>query len=364
MASPDAPLSSVRIYVHLRGADLAVSAGMRPSEIWYFLRHPDLPPADELPDWCVKVNVFSAARRIFTNSPRSIEIPEPLWARFLPTALLLLFVSRVARFFTGTPRLTVSYALENNEAAQALFGNSSVPRTIRSAFVWLLGIVVTPMLDRIAFGSSGAARTYRAIRTFRVKERTTITALPSRPSARCNERRTSEPPSALFVGGLEFRKGIQHVMDAWEVVESELPEARITIIGSGPLQEPVETWAARRPQSRSYLGQVPYAQLSAHYDAGHVLIAPSVRDGRWREQIGLQLRESLARGLTVVASDETGLADWLRENGHRVVPVTQLSKELPRAVVDGLVRPLEPSAVRASLPEIDGRVAADSWLHR
>lgn len=356
---------SIRIYVHLRGADVALMPSMRPSEIWYFLRHADLPPADELPSWCVRVNALSAVKRVFTTTARTIEIPEPLWARFLPTGLILMLAARVARVTTGSPRTTVFYSLENNTPGRALFGNSAVPKVIRQVFVWFLGLVVSLLVDRVAFGSEGAARAYGQMKTLRIADKCVITALPARPPLGTSMR-PPEPssPSTLFVGGLEYRKGISLLMEAWVRVEEEEPAATLTIIGSGPLRAEVEDWVAERPSSRRYLGQVPHEELSEHYAAADVLAAPSIRDGRWREQIGLQLRESLSHGLTVVSSDETGLADWLRQHDHRVIELDNLSSQLAGQLIGALRHPLPRSSVRDSLPDVDGRVAADAWLHR
>lgn len=355
---------SIRIHVHLRGADLALSEQMGPAEVWYFIRHTDLPGQSTLPAWCIHVNVFSAIWRIFTTRARSIEIPEPLWARFLPTALILMVSARVARLVTGRPARTVFYALENNMPADALFGNAPVPRIVKESFIWLLGAIVTPLVDRVAFGSDGARRAYEHMGRLRLPNTRVFTELPARTlSSDEEETPRVHDQDALFVGGLEYRKGISILLDAWTKVEAELPMATITIIGSGPLRPDVEDWVRRRPERRRYLGQVPHEELASFYEAADVLIAPSVRDGRWREQIGLQLREALAAGVTIVASDETGLADWLREHGHTVVPTADLGESLGTRVVTTMGQLLPRAAVRESLPTVDGRSAADSWLH-
>ena len=355
---------SIRIHVHLRGADVALSEQMGPAEIWYFIRHTDLPDPSTLPAWFIHVNVFSAMWRIFTTGARSIEIPEPLWARFLPKALILMVSARVARLVTGRPARTVFYALENNMPADALFGSAPVPRVVKKSFIWLLGAIVTPLVDRVAFGSDGARRAYEHMGSLRLPSTRVFTELPARTSwSNEEESPRVHGQNTLFVGGLEHRKGIPVLLDAWTKVEAELPTATITIIGSGPLRPVVEDWVRRSPDRRRYLGQVPHEELALFYEAADVLIAPSVRDGRWREQIGLQLREALAAGVTIVASDETGLADWLREHGHTVVPTAELAEALGTHVVSAMGQLLPRAAVRESLPTVDGRVAADSWLH-
>jgi len=363
---------SIRIHVHLRGADVALMPSMGPAEIWYFIAHSDLPPEDELPSWCIRVTPLSAVRRIFATQANTIEIPEPLWARFLPTGLTLMLAARFARVATGTPKRTVFYALENNEPEQALFGDARLPAVLRKIFVRLLGWLESALVDRVAFGSPSARKAYENMRSFRAKESLVLTELPARPD---NIGLAEEPAThdgsesrstrgrALFVGGLEYRKGVQPLLDAWERVERVLPEATITVVGSGPLEDTVTRWAALRPIHRTHLGQVPHSDLAEHYASADVLVAPSVRDGRWREQIGLQLRESLSHGLTLVATDETGLADWLGQNGHQVVPAAEVHSSLAPAIVAAMTSPIPRNIVKRSLPRVDGRVAADAWLH-
>lgn len=355
---------SIRIHVHLRGADIALMDSMGAAEIWYFVPHTDLPPANELPTWCKRVTPLSAILRIFRTRARTIEIPEPLWARFLPVGITLMVATRIARRLTGRPVRTVFYALENNAPERALFGDGRTPALLRHAFVNVLGSLISLLVDRVAFGSPSAHRAYEQIKTLRLKDVLELTELPVRASPEPSPDASRTRSHALFVGGLERRKGIRELLPAWDLVERSIPSARITIIGSGPLEPEVSRWVADAPERRKLLGQVSHSELSAHYRSANVLVAPSVRDGRWREQIGLQIRESLSEGLTVVASDETGLADWLSAHGHQVVPVNDLAESLAPAIVDALENPLPRATVMQSLPSQDGRVIADTWLHR
>lgn len=355
---------SIRIHVHLRGADIALMDSMGAAEIWYFVPHTDLPPAEELPIWCKRVTPVSAILRIFRTRARTIEIPEPLWARFLPVGITLMVATRVARRFTGRPGRTVFYALENNAPERALFGDGRTPALLRRAFVKVLGSLVSLLVDRVAFGSPSAHRAYEQITTLHVKDVLELTELPVRARAELSLDAPRTRTRALFVGGMERRKGISELLRAWDAVERALPSATITLIGSGPLEPEVSRWVADAPERRKLLGQVSHSDLSSYYQSADVLVAPSVRDGRWREQIGLQLRESLSEGLTVVASDETGLADWLSAHGHRVVPAHALTESLAPAIIDALAHPLPRTTVVQSLPAVDGRVLADKWLHR
>jgi glycosyltransferase involved in cell wall biosynthesis len=89
-------------------------------------------------------------------------------------------------------------------------------------------------------------------------------------------------------------------------------------------------------------------------------VLPSQPSATWREQVGLPIVEGLSYGCTIVTTTETGLAGWLSEHGHRVVAADADDGELAAAVAAALLNPVED--VVASLPDHDGRLAADAWM--
>jgi glycosyltransferase involved in cell wall biosynthesis len=93
-----------------------------------------------------------------------------------------------------------------------------------------------------------------------------------------------------------------------------------------------------------------------------VVVLPSRRQVAWREQVGLPIVEGLAHGCTVVTTDETGIADWLRRNGHGVIPAASVGELLASVITEAAARPLDARAVCASLPRQDSRLEADSWM--
>ena len=142
-----------------------------------------------------------------------------------------------------------------------------------------------------------------------------------------------------------------------------VPEASLVIVGDGPESDVAVSWCRERPSSRKFLGALDHASAMSQIARARSLVLPSIRSGRWREQIGLPIHEGLIQGLTVVTTDETGLTCWLREHGHFVVPGTNTRVHLTSALIQALQNPIDPAAVRASLPSVEGRVAANLWLN-
>ena len=56
-----------------------------------------------------------------------------------------------------------------------------------------------------------------------------------------------ETPTALFVGVLERYKNIDGLVAAWRRVADRVPEARLVVVGKGPLRGEVEELAAELP---------------------------------------------------------------------------------------------------------------------
>jgi glycosyltransferase involved in cell wall biosynthesis len=155
-----------------------------------------------------------------------------------------------------------------------------------------------------------------------------------------------------------------HLIEAWPQVEKIDPSAQLEILGDGPLRDTVQNWVAAKPDTRRWDGMVPREQILKTMQRATVLVAPSVRDGRWREQVGRPILEGLASGLTIVTTTETGLARWLMAHGHCVINPGDLRAHLGTEIIDVLRAPLAVQQVQDALPDEDGRIAADIWLHQ
>lgn len=334
---------------------------MLPGRTLYFEKKYDLrhaPAGDQF----TEVNLLSAIRIVARSQADFLELPEPLWIRYYPKAFLIGLAWRLAGLLRGRSRSVGAYAIENNDVDAILFSDKTIPKWAKSVARLLFGASIKLVYRRLAFGSDGAALAYAQLPFLSRIDSKTILELPAKSSNYVS--RAAEAPAGVFLGRLERRKGIERLMTSWPLVEEELPGAEITIIGDGPLSESVSAWCAERPQSRHYVGSLGHAAALAELRDCSVLVAPSQRDGRWREQIGLPISEALSEGLTVVTTSETGLAQWLDSTGHWVVAADPSdSPALIEAIVDALRAPIDRELVVGSLPETLGRVEADRWLN-
>jgi glycosyltransferase involved in cell wall biosynthesis len=135
-------------------------------------------------------------------------------------------------------------------------------------------------------------------------------------------------PRFLFVGRFISRKRPVELLTAFADVLKELPTARLTMIGDGPLWPQVASTAAGLGDSVRLLGRLEGDDLFREFQGADILVVPSLR-----EVWGLVVNEALAQGLYVIATDEVGSAhDLLDEASGTIVPADDL-RELSAAMV-------------------------------
>jgi len=354
-----AQLRSIRILPELRAVQVERAVHMTPARTIFLGEKYDLGKT-VLPSSMVRLTLPGTVLDLFLANEAVLELPEPLWLRFLPKAILFSVAWRAGGLLRNRRRQTVTYAIENNDLDSIFFGRRKPKLLVSKMLRVVLRAFVSSTFDRIAFGSAGARESYESLG---LGPNVVTRAWDELPAASVAPTKSGNAESAIFVGRLEARKGVEHLISAWSDVERDLPGARLTIIGGGELDSVVEAWCQARPSSRAWVGEVEHEGIAALIKENDVLVAPSIRWGRWREQIGLPIGEGLQDGLTVVTSDETGLAEWLRDNGHYVIPAERLSSELAKILVGALAHPLPSDVVKNSLPTLPGRIAADHWLH-
>jgi hypothetical protein len=351
----------IRVLAELRSDHVRLHPQLTPAECLYFDTNFDLVGID-VPGDFRRVSLLQAMVRIATSRARVLELPEPLWARFLPRAVCLAVVWTLSGLLRGRWRRAHTYAKENNDPLSALLGDRALPRVVASILRLLVGGSVYSMYERIAFASEGSAAAYLSLPFVGRIERRVALELPARPAHGGDLPGTAG--SAVFVGQLEPRKGLRILLPAWELIESVRGGVHLHIVGSGLLEPEIDRWARERPGSRTFHGHRSRQEVLRLLPGFSVLVAPSIRTGRWREQIGLPITESVQCGLTVVTTDETAMAPWLHSHQHHVLEAPPTPDSLAKAVLAALDSPLPRTEVIDSLPRHLPRIESDRWLHR
>lgn len=120
----------------------------------------------------------------------------------------------------------------------------------------------------------------------------------------------------LFVGRLVRKKGVTHLLEAFAIARRKAPEARLTVLGTGPLEEALKSRARELDIAGAvtFGGAVPNADLAPHYRRAAALVMPSVvADDGDQEGLGLVMAEALACECPVIASDLPAIRDLVED---------------------------------------------------
>ena len=167
--------------------------------------------------------------------------------------------------------------------------------------------------DRAAFAATPCAYSARYLRErFGVDSHVIVMGV----DAGHFRRHASQPGDGpvLAVGRLVEKKGFRHLVEAAAL----LPEARVQIVGDGPLREELQTIAGPNVE---LLGSRPPDEVRELLERASVVAVPCVvaADGD-RDTMPVVAKEALAMEVPVVASDEVGLPEVVAPGWGRLVP--------------------------------------------
>lgn len=348
----------VRVYQTLRTAHLERAHELAPAAILFTSRRYDFDERLLTGLDVVQAGRWRSAGILARSHVRELEVNEPLMLSAARGAALAMSAVRLKAAITGRRVRVVCYAIGNKDPLRHAPSRSFRQRLGRR-MDFAIGRAVWRRLDRVAYGSAAARDVYAALMPPRDDlESRLFPALPNPCGCAAGAARAQR---LVFLGAFAERKGFPLVLEAWASVRQELTDAVLVLLGKGALGDLAEAAASSDPRIELIVDP-SRERIHSELAAGSVVVLPSQPAMEWREQIGLPIVEGLAHGCTIVTSTETGLAGWLAEAGHRVLDVPTSADALAEVLVDALRRPIPPASVLASLPEVDGRRAADAWL--
>ncbi|MET0766589.1 MAG: glycosyltransferase [Aeromicrobium sp.] len=364
MASTFPRHDRVRVYLRLRSVHLERFHELEPASVLHQRQSYDFDQALlaglDLERYDGLGGLFA---RLWRSRVRALEINEPLTLGAVPNSVVAVLAVRLRGMLTRRRTSVVTYAIENLDPFST--PNPRLrSRWRRTAYRWAVAYLVRNT-DRLAFGTPGAEATYAPfLRGFRGVS-LLVPALPA-PCGTCPPdlaARQGEEPGheVVFLGAFDDRKGLRQLLEAWPAVVERVPDARLHVLGKGEHLELAEE-AARRPDV-TLVVDPSREEIHRTLRTSRVLVLVSQPSETWREQVGLPIVEALSHGVEIVASEQTGVAAWLTEHGHRVVDSRTASPDdLADAVAAALTSPRTRAEVLAELPGEDGRLAADHWL--
>lgn len=129
------------------------------------------------------------------------------------------------------------------------------------------------------------------------------------------------PHRAIIIARLVEKKGIEVLLDAWPLVVAAVPDAHLTIGGTGPLDGRLRAITRERNLSVDMPGYVTGREKAELLAACGIVVQPSIQasDGD-TDGLPVALMEGISAGCIPVASDASGAQDIIEQgiNGYLV----------------------------------------------
>jgi phosphatidylinositol alpha-mannosyltransferase len=168
-----------------------------------------------------------------------------------------------------------------------------------------------------------------------------------RPPAFAGDRR-----HVLYVGRLEPRKGVEHLIRAMAAVQRAVPDAALVVVGDGQERAPLTALARDQGAIVHFVGRASDEELPAYFQSADIVCSPAMGG----ESFGIVLLEAMACGTPLVASRIDGYEALVGTSGcaHLVAPGDAA------ALARGLVGLLQSPDQRRTLGE-RGAMAARAY---
>src|SRR5256712_7370177 len=133
----------------------------------------------------------------------------------------------------------------------------------------------------------------------------------------------------LFVGRLEYRKGLGYLLRAFARLKRHYPTLRLIIVGDGPLGRCYGNFLARKQLDDVVMaGYVPASELPRYYASCDIFCSPATGD----ESFGIVLLEAMASGKPIVATSIDGFREVVPHGREGLLVDRKSRRQLAHAV--------------------------------
>mgnify|MGYP001629858916 FL=1 len=281
-------------------------------------------------------------RRLREFNPDIVHAVNPIWTAGWSTLVVARRFPVIASFHTDVPeyclKLGIPWVKPIAEWGLRTFHGRAGLNLVTSG----------PMMDKaVAYGIDDVRLWPKAVDT----ESFT-------PAARTREMRSllsdghPDDPLVIFVGRISAEKSVDRCVPIVEEVRKRVPNARLALVGEGPLYDELR---ATPPDWVTFTGYLSGADLHSAYASGDVLLFPSTT-----ETLGFAALEAFASGVPVVAANAGGLPFVVADGETGVL----VDPDAPDAAwADPIERILTQPELRERMSAA-GRAEAERWTWR
>lgn len=170
-------------------------------------------------------------------------------------------------------------------------------------------------------------------------------------------------PTIVFVGGFQSWHGLDHLLESFVKVRRVIPEARLLMVGDGPLRTGIEQTARESSLGGSVIfsGLVPQVRVPEILAAADIAVLPYPKLPKELWFSPLKLFEYMAAGKAIVASKAGQIATVLQDQMTGILVEPGNVPELTRALTSLCQKPemREGLALNARKQAVDKH----SWDH-
>lgn len=139
----------------------------------------------------------------------------------------------------------------------------------------------------------------------------------------------------LFVGRLIEGKGILQLIEAMQTVRRTVADARLFIVGNGPLKKGIEKL------NKEYItihGGMKNEDLPGYFRSARITSVPAITTKKWAEQVGMVNIQSIACGTPVVTTRSGSIPEYIPDGKAGLLveegDVQELANALIRLLID------------------------------
>ena len=177
--------------------------------------------------------------------------------------------------------------------------------------------------------------------------------LPARGAFRERAGVAKDAPLVLFLGRINFKKGMDILVDGFSKVHADLPNARLAIVGpdNDGYRAEVEGWVTEKGLTDAvvFIDHLGSEQVREAYVDADVFVLSS-----YTENFGMTVVEAMACRCPVVISDRVNIWREVNQEGAGIIVSTQSSE------VAAAIRHLLTATEEAEVMGDRGRAAAES----
>lgn len=160
------------------------------------------------------------------------------------------------------------------------------------------------------------------------------------------------PIKALYVGQLDYRKGIDILIDVFNNLPSTI---HLDVVGgNGNIQDKIKEKISNTPNV-TFLGVWPSNDVARNMSSYDVCIVPSRYDG-W----GMNVMEALEAEVGVITTDQTGSKDLIYASGAGMVVKAGSFEELNKVLFEVVKNPSLTKEWKSKAREYKGRISQET----